>query len=59
MMMDREAWRAPVHGVAQSRTWLSNNSSVENSMAVPQKAENRITVIFALENIPKNLKAET
>ena len=24
MVMDREAWRAVVHGVANSRTWLSN-----------------------------------
>ena len=26
-VMDREAWRAAVHGVEKSRTWLSNNKS--------------------------------
>ena len=24
LVMDREAWRAPIHGVAKSRTWLSD-----------------------------------
>ena len=24
MVIDREAWRAAIHGVAKSRTWLSN-----------------------------------
>ena len=24
LVMDREAWRAPIHGVSKSQTWLSN-----------------------------------
>ena len=27
MVKDREAWRAAVHGVAESRTWLSNRTT--------------------------------
>ena len=35
MVLDREAWRAAIHGVAKSRTWLSDwtelNSIIRNS----------------------------
>ena len=24
LVMDREAWRAVIHGIAKSRTWLSD-----------------------------------
>ena len=34
MVMDREAWRASIHGVAKSRTQLSDSLSLSASLAV-------------------------
>ena len=38
--MDREAWRAAIHGVAKSRIWLSNWTELNWN---PNRAENEPT----------------
>ena len=32
-VMDREAWRAAVHGVAKSRTWLSDWTELKGMLS--------------------------
>ena len=34
LVMDREAWRAAIHGVAKSRTWLSDLTSFHDPIAI-------------------------
>ena len=33
LVMDREAWRAAIHGVAKSRTWLNDWTELKNEMS--------------------------
>ena len=35
MVMDREAWRAAIHGVAKSRTWLSDWTELNPNLSIP------------------------
>ena len=37
LVMDREAWRAAIHGVAKSRTWLSNWTELNWLMLIIEK----------------------
>ena len=36
LVMDREAWRAAIHGVAKSRTWLSNRTELNWDLSQAQ-----------------------
>ena len=38
--MDREAWRAAVHGVAESWTWLNDWTELSVSHDITKKAQN-------------------
>ena len=51
LVMDREAWRAPVHGLAKIRTWLSNWTELnwtegKRSLAVPENLWNKLALFF-------------
>ena len=47
LVMDREAWRAAIYGVAKSRTWLSNWAEL-NLLIKKEVVEN---IIFVFENL--------
>ena len=38
LVMDREAWHAAIHGVAKSRTRLSNFTSLHKNVPLPRRS---------------------
>ena len=48
LVMDREDWRAPIHGVAKSRTWLSGWTELSRGFVAVVQLLSRVQ-LFALQ----------
>ena len=54
LVMDREAWRAAIHGVTKCRTWLSNLTELKSRYKLYSNAPK----IWGVENDMKNVALE-
>ena len=55
MVKDRGAWRAAVHGVAKSQSWLSDSTTIilEGSLAVSYKTKCTLTFGYSCGSVAK------
>ena len=49
LVMDRDAWRAAIHGVAKSQTWLSDWTELKRQNLVPWRRKWQPTPLFLPE----------
>ena len=52
LVMDREAWRAVVHGRAKSRTWLSDWTELIHVRLTFSSQESQLPKISVAQNTP-------
>ena len=50
MVMDREAWRAVIHGVTKSRTWLSDWTELNWTPQIQDQMTSQMNFTIHLEN---------
>ena len=58
LVMDREAWRAVIHGVVKSRTWLSNWTGSDSGRTVGEGAQIRECPCLSADWPPKTAVPE-
>ena len=58
LVMDREAWRAAIHGVAKSRTRLSDWTEVKDTsqVAIGEYSDKHLNVLMTPQGVLKSFR---